>query len=131
MEAIFLKDDYFYVEDDRRSGDLGELVFNGTKSTGVLKGRVFLRIDSESRIKFIMCGEELGLFEYDDCSREYQFSKSFNLNKIAYWLNKIQNAESDFMSDYKEYLRDFLDSNEDSIDSDTCCEVRNLLCRLF
>lgn len=129
MEAIFLKDDYFYVEDDRNLSESAELIFNGTKSTSVLNGNVFIRVTSEGGVKFIFCGEELGLFEFEDDM--YLFSTNLTLNKIAYWLNKIKESESDFKSDYKDYLKEFIEDNESQIEEEEYYKVRGLLTRLF
>lgn len=129
MEAIFFKDDYFYVEDDRNLSESAELIFNGTKSTSVLNGNVFIRVTSEGGVKFIFCGEELGLFEFEDDM--YLFSTNLTLNKIAYWLNKIKESESDFKSDYKDYLKEFIEDNESQIEEEEYYKVRGLLTRLF
>ena len=129
MEAIFFKDDYFYVDDDRNLSESAELIFNGARSTSILNGNVFIRVTSEGGVKFIFCGEELGLFEFVDDM--YLFSTNLTLNKMAYWLNKIKKSESDFKSDYKDYLKKFIEDNESQIEEEEYYKVKGLLSKLF
>lgn len=132
MEAIFLENDYFFVDDDKNFSESAELIFNGTKSTRVLKGEVYLRVISDDEVRFIMCGEELGLFECVDSYYEgYKFCKHLTLNKITYWLNKIYSSKEDFLCEYKNYLKEFIENNEDDLDTSDINDVKCLLSRLF
>jgi hypothetical protein len=126
MEAIYLRDGKFVVEDENNCSYAGDLVFNGKKSVNLCDGDVFLRTTSKGDIRFNFCGEDLGLFVDD-----YNFSYNHTLYKVAYWLNKIQNDKQGFIEDYKNYLREFLSDNEDDIDSDDYMTVKCLITRLF
>jgi hypothetical protein len=129
MEAIYLRDGKFVVEDDNNCSYAGELVFNGKKSVNLCDDNVSLRTTSKGDIRFNFCGEDLGLFIYECDS--YKFSYELTLYKVAYWLNKIQNDVDDFTGTYTDYLRDFLSDNEDDIDSDDYMTVKCLITRLF